>query len=137
MRLFQTWSTLVNNSISRIGVWESVSKYRVSKKMSLKEMFDFLTLKMLPLALALFKTKNCHLFDPLDKIALFQWKFSLAIKNEHFLTNGSKRWQFFVLINANANGNVFRVKKSHISLRCVFLKHPVYKYLPSEKGNCY
>ena len=36
-----------------------------SKKMSVKEMFDFLTLKMLPLALALIKTKNHHLFDPL------------------------------------------------------------------------
>ena len=45
-----------------------------SKKMSVKEMFDFLTLKMLPLALALIKTKNHHLFDPLVKNVLFQWK---------------------------------------------------------------
>ena len=42
--------------------------YRVSqKKMSVKEMFDFSTLKMLPLALALKKTKNRHLFDLLVK----------------------------------------------------------------------
>ena len=37
------------------------------KKTPLKEMCDFLTLKMLPLALALIKTKNRHLFDPLVK----------------------------------------------------------------------
>ena len=44
------------------------------------------------------------------------------------MTNGSKRWQFFVLISARANGNIFRVKKSHISLRCVFFRHPVFKF---------
>ena len=37
------------------------------KKTPLKEMCNFLTLKMLPLALALIKTKNRHLFDPLVK----------------------------------------------------------------------
>ena len=42
-----------------------------SKKMSVKEMFDFLTLKMLPLALALIKTKNRHLFDPLVRKCSF------------------------------------------------------------------
>ena len=48
-----------------------------SKKMSVKEMFDFLTLKMLPLALALIKTKNCNLFDPLVKNCPFSMKISL------------------------------------------------------------
>jgi len=42
--------------------------------MHLKEMCDFLTLEMLPLALALIKTGNRHLFNPLVKKALFQWK---------------------------------------------------------------
>ena len=40
------------------------------KKKHLKEMCDFLTLKMLPLALALIRTKNRHLFDPLVKSIL-------------------------------------------------------------------
>ena len=51
------------------------SHYRVFRKMHLKE-----TLKMLPLALVLIKTKNRHLFDPLVKkcsfdfrIKSFQW----------------------------------------------------------------
>ena len=47
---------------------------------SLKEMCDFLTLKMLPMALALIKTKNRHLFDPLVKNCPF------SMENEHFLT---------------------------------------------------
>ena len=38
----------------------------------------------------------------------------------YLFTNESKRWQFFVLININGNySNIFR--KSHVSLRCVFL----------------
>ena len=41
------------------------------KKTLLKEMCDFLTLKMLPLDLALIKTKNCHLFDPSVRRCLF------------------------------------------------------------------
>ena len=44
------------------------------------------------------------------------------------MTNGSKRWRFFVLINAWANGNIFRVKKSNISLMDIFLTHPVVTY---------
>ena len=34
----------------------------------------------------------------------------------------------FVLINARANGNIFRIKKSHNSLRYVFLKQAVTYY---------
>ena len=46
--------------------------YSVSKKKTpLKEMCDFLTLKMLPLALVLIKTKNRHLFDPLVRKCSF------------------------------------------------------------------
>ena len=41
--------------------------YRVFKKTPLKEMCDFLNLKILPLGLELIKTKNRHLFDPLVK----------------------------------------------------------------------
>ena len=54
------------------------------KKTLLKEMNDFLTLKMLPLALALIKRKNCHLFDTFVTHALFNGKFSLAIRNSKF-----------------------------------------------------
>ena len=47
---------------------QDVTKYTgCVKKTLLKEMCDFLTLKMLPLALALIKTKNRHLFAPLVK----------------------------------------------------------------------
>ena len=46
-------------------IWNQLHIYRVFKKTHLKEMCDFLSLKMLLLALALIKTKNHHLFDPL------------------------------------------------------------------------
>ena len=36
-----------------------------------------------------------------------------------------KKMAIFCFENARANGNIFRVKKSHISLRSVFLGHPV------------
>ena len=52
------------------------------------------------------------------------------------MTNGSKRWRFFVLINARANGNIFRVKKSHISLSGVFFKQPVL-YETYHMSSCY
>ena len=38
-----------------------------------------------------------------------------------------KKMTIFVLINARANGNIFRVKRSHISLRCVFLNYSVHR----------
>ena len=56
------------------GVW---------KKSHLKEMCDFLTQKMLPLALVLIKTKNCHLFDPLHSgaaVLVFWNPTSLSVK---------------------------------------------------------
>ena len=40
-----------------------------------------------------------------------------------------KRWQFFVLINARANGYIFRVNKSQISLRSAFLRQPLHLFL--------
>ena len=108
----------------------------MSKKTHLKEMCDFLTLKMLPLALALIKTNNRHLFYPLVRKCSFYmriyrfWRLERIFHwNGQFLTNGSKIWQFLVFINARANGNIFRFKKSHISLRCVFLRHPVYSHV--------
>jgi len=39
----------------------------VSKQMHLKEMSDFLTLKMLPVALVLIKPEKCYRFAPLVK----------------------------------------------------------------------
>ena len=43
----------------------TVIKNTLSHKTLVKDKCDFLTLKLLPLALALTKTNNCHLFDPL------------------------------------------------------------------------
>ena len=54
------------------------------------------------------------------------------MENENFLTNGTKRWRFFVLINARANNNIFRVKKSNLSLIEMFLTHPVQKTKQTE-----
>ena len=48
---------------------------------------------------------------------IFHWKRT-------FLAKGSKRWRFFVLINTRANGNIFRVKKSNISLTDIFFDSP-------------
>ena len=45
------------------------------KKPLLKEICDFLTLKMLQFALALIKTKNRHLFDPLVRNAHFTFLY--------------------------------------------------------------
>ena len=44
---------------------------QVTPKMSCKEMADFLTLKMLPVALALIKPEKRHLLAPLVKNHLF------------------------------------------------------------------
>ena len=49
----------------------------VPKKTLLRDMCEFLTLKMVPLALALIKTKNLTIaifMTHRSKIALFQWK---------------------------------------------------------------
>ena len=45
---------------------------------------------------------------------------NFPLKKGNFWPMG-QRWWFFVLINATVNGNIFRVKKSHISLRGVSL----------------
>ena len=100
------------------------------KKSFLRIFSDFLTLKMLALALALIKTKNRHLFDPLVRKCSFYmrvfggWR-QFSIEKGLFFTNGSKRWRFFVLINTRANANIFKVKKSLKILKKLFLKHPV------------
>ena len=75
-------------------------------------MCGFLTLKMLLLA---HFTWEFRVFDA--------WR-EFSIEKGQFLTNGSKRWRFFVLINARANGNIFRVKKSNISLTDIFFDSP-------------
>ena len=79
------------------------------KKPHLQEICGFVTLKILPLALALIKPKNRHLFVQLVR----------KCSKGQFLTNESKRWRFFVLINARANGNI-----QHL-LKIRFLKHLV------------
>ena len=45
----------------------ALTRYRVFQKKLILRKCVILTLKKLPLALALIKTKNCHLFDPLVK----------------------------------------------------------------------
>ena len=62
--------------------------------------------------------------------------YNFPLKKGHFLTNGSKRWQFFVLINARPNGHIFRAKKSHISSWCVFLKHSVHVIIVMILQSC-
>ena len=69
----------------------------VSKKTPLKEMCDFLTLKMLPLALALIKTKIAIFLTHWSENAHFTWEFRVfdvwrefSIEKGQFLTNGSK-----------------------------------------------
>jgi len=61
------------------------------KKTPFKEMCDFLTLKMLPLAPALIKTKNRHLFDPLVKNWLFSMENSLQASKT---LNSHVKWAF-------------------------------------------
>lgn len=48
-----------------LGLDHLISLYSGFKKTHLKEMTDFLTLKMLPVALALIKPKKRHLLAPL------------------------------------------------------------------------
>ena len=59
------------NCLSLLDRYPLLSSTVCLKKTPLKDMCDFLTLKMLPLALALIKTKNRHLFDPLVRKCSF------------------------------------------------------------------
>ena len=68
--------------------------YSVSQKMFIKEMCHFLTQKMLPIALALIKTQNFYLFDPLVK----NHPFNMRI--------------FYQNDFARANGNILRIKNN-------------------------
>ena len=56
---------------------------------------------------------------------LRQFPIEKDIEKEVFLGIVSKKWRFFVLINARANDNIFRVKKSHISITSIFFTHSV------------
>ena len=67
---------------------------------SKKEMCDFLTLKMLPLALVLIKTKN-H-----QKMLILHENLEFLMPGENFPMKKVNFWRFFVLINARANGNI-------------------------------
>ena len=80
------------------------------------EMCDFFNPKNVNIGFGIDHTKNPHLLTHLSKTPLFQWEI---------ISSHSKRWRFFVSINVRANGNIFRVKKSHSSLRSVFLDHSV------------
>ena len=77
----------------------------VSKKTDLKKMCDFLTQKM-----------------------LWRWSKQKMLKLEFLMVREKKgsfwpmrqKGNFLLLFNAKANGNIFRVKKSHIFLKYVF-----------------
>ena len=80
-----------------IWIWTNFWLIHMHQKKLLKDMYYFLTLKKLPLALALMKTKNRHPFDPLVRncsfymrILSFQWPETIFNWKGHFLTNGSK-----------------------------------------------
>ena len=51
-------------------------------------------------------------------------QFSMILQ-VFLVLNGSKRWQFCVLINARANDQIFRVIKLIISSIDLILGHPV------------
>ena len=86
------WPEIQN--LSSLDILKAIHETKiqcVSKKTPLKEMCDFLTLKMLPLALALIKTKNHHLFDPLVK----NWPFSMENSLQASKTlNSHVKWAF-------------------------------------------
>ena len=122
-------------SSGSLSLWHFNCKiYRKSPKNTLlkNEMWDFYLLKMLPFALTLIKTKIHHLFDPIKNI------YTSKTLNSHekwaVLTNGSKSWRFFVLINARANGHIFMFNKPHISLRSIFWDTLYNLHLPLNIG---
>ena len=82
------FSTFVN-----LHPYSSKSFYRVSQKTLPKEMCDFLTLKILPLALAMIKTNH-----PIQKISIF------------------------VLINVRANAMVTHLLKNRFFLDAVYFE---------------
>ena len=55
------------------------------------------------------------------KIQSFQWLETIIHWKKGIFYQWVKKMAIFVLINARANGNIFRVKQSHISLMAVFL----------------
>ena len=102
---------------------------RCSKKTLFKAMSEFLTLKMIPLALALalIKTRSFRTIGQKMLIIHENLEFSMAwenlpLKKGIFWPMGQKDG-IFVLINSRANGK-FRVKKSVISLWSIFFGKP-------------
>ena len=101
-RLFTRWPQCGRCQL-RPAPW-SYGHTGCPKKTHLKEMCDFLTLKMLPLALALIKTKNRHLFDPMVRNPSFsRGNCSLSfktlishVKMSIFWPMGQKDGDFFV-----------------------------------------
>ena len=103
-----------------------------TKKRFLRTCVIFLFLKILPLALALIKTKNCHLFDPLVRKCPFSFSGNCLwpLQTQNFqvkwvFSDQCAMGQFFVLIYARANSNIFRAKKITNFLKKRFFVHPV------------
>ena len=93
------------------------------KKTHLKEMCDLLTLKMLPLTLALIKTKNRHLFDPLVRKCLefFNGLRQFSIEKGHFY-KWVKKMVIFFLINTIANGKFLGSRNTRKKLILLFFR---------------
>ena len=73
------------------------------------------------------QNKKCYLFDSLVRrcpfymrILSFWWLEGIFHWKRAIFDQWVKKMAIFLLINERANGNIFRVKKSHISLRCIF-----------------
>ena len=69
-----------------------------------------------------------------QKMLIWHENLEFLMARENFSLKKGNFYQWvkwmaiFVLINARANGNIFRVKKLHISLRSVYFRHPVELY---------
>ena len=82
----------LNNVISSIMFYQLIHTGWV-KKALLKVMGHFLTLKMLPLAMVLIKTKKSPSFWPIgQKLTFFNGKLSPGIKNSKFSCKMSIFW---------------------------------------------
>ena len=70
--LLEPWITPIFFEAVNVGELQVIRREKCQstgclKKTPHKEMFDFLTLKMLPVALVLIKPEKCHLLAPLVK----------------------------------------------------------------------
>ena len=95
-------------------------------------MFDFFITKIVTIGSCIDQNKKSPSFLSISQKMLIlhaNLEFIMArekfpLKKGNFFPNGLRRWWFFVLIIARANGNNFRVKQSNISLTEFFFDPP-------------